>query len=293
MDSTVGKPPVAWQPLTPRGVAAFARAPLGRLLVVQFMVAILAAATVVWFLHDAWFPTITEAIDQLPTQGAIRDGRLDWHGDSPAALAEGYFLAFTVDLQHEGQARSPAQIQVEFGQADFKIFSLLGFVQGIYPQDWVVAFNRLDLVPWWGAWAPVILGIVAGLVIVWLMLIWTLLATVYALPVWLLGFFANRKLSLRGSWRLAGAALMPGSLVLTTAIFCYGSGAFDLIRLAVAGAAHLLLGWIYLIAAPLRLPLHQEAALVKENPFVPPPKEQAPPANEKPQAECEPPVAGG
>jgi len=293
MDSSVGKPPVAWQPLTPRGVAAFARAPLGRLLVVQLIVALLAAATIVWFLHEAWFPTIGEAINQLPAQGEIRFGRLDWHGPSPASLAEGRFLAFTVDLQHAGQARSPAQIQVEFGQADFKVFSLLGFVPGAYPRGWIVPFNRPELVPWWGAWSPAILGIVAGLVIAGLMLAWALLATVYALPVWLLAFFANRDLSLRGSWRLAGAALMPGALLLTVAIFCYGSGAFDLIRLAAAGAAHLVLGWAYLIAAPLRSPPLPEAAAVKVNPFVPPAKEPAPTANAKPAAGPEPPVAGG
>jgi hypothetical protein len=34
---------VAWEPLTPRGVAAFARARLSRLLLVQFVVASLAA----------------------------------------------------------------------------------------------------------------------------------------------------------------------------------------------------------------------------------------------------------
>ena len=35
----------AWEPLTPRGVAAFARARLGRLLLVQFIAALLASGT--------------------------------------------------------------------------------------------------------------------------------------------------------------------------------------------------------------------------------------------------------
>ena len=42
---------VAWEPFTPRGVAAFAGAGLGRLWLVQFVVAMLAAAAVVWFVH--------------------------------------------------------------------------------------------------------------------------------------------------------------------------------------------------------------------------------------------------
>ena len=281
MDASVVKPPFAWQPLTPRGVAAFARASFGRLLVVQFIIALLAAAAVVWFLHEAWFPTIGEAISQLPPQGEIRSGSLDWRGNSPARLAERRFLAITVDLKHGGQARSPAHVQIEFGQRDINIFSLLGFVQLAYPRGWVVAFNRAELIPWWGAWSPPILAIVAGLVVVGLMLTWALLATVYCLPVWLLGFFANRDLSLCGSWRLAGAALMPGALVLTAVLCCYGSGALDLIRLAAAGAAHLVIGWAYLIAGPLRCPSQPAAAAVKENPFTASAEPQSQPTNGK------------
>jgi hypothetical protein len=289
MDSSVGKPFFAWQPLTPRGVASFAYATLGRLLVVESVFALLAAAVIVWFLHVAWFPTIGRAISQLPSVGEIRSGRLDWQGDSPASLAEGGFLALTVDLKHEGKARSPADVQVEFGQADYKVFSLLGFVAGAYPRGWVVAFNRQDLVPWWGAWSPALLGIAAGLVVTGLMLIWAVLATLYALPVWLLGFFANRDLNMRGSWCLAGAALMPGALLLSAAIFMYGSGAFGLVELAAAGAAHLFIGWVYLIVGPLRLPPHPATAGVEANPFTVPLRPQPPTPAESKEAKLAPP----
>jgi hypothetical protein len=276
MDASVGKPPIAWQPLTPRGVAAFAYATLGRLLAIQCIIALLAAATIVWFLHHAWFPTVERAISKLPPAGAIRLGKLDWQGNSPVLLADGRLLAFLVDLKHEGKVRSPAHIQVEFGEHDYKVISLLGFVQGTYPRGWIIAFNREGLVPWWGAWAPALLGIAALGVITGLMLIWAALATLYALPVWLLGFFANRLLSLRGSWQLAGAALMPGALVLSAAIFLYGSNAFGLVELAVAAAVHLVIGWVYLIISPFRLPLLPEAVAVKQNPFIPPPNPPAP-----------------
>jgi hypothetical protein len=129
-----------------------------------------------------------------------------------------------------------------------------------------VAFNRTKLGPWWGAWAPAILAIAAGLVAAGSMLSWACLATVHFLPVWLVGFFANRDLSLRGSWCLAGAALMPGALLLCAAIFLYGWGALDLVRLAVAAAVHVVMGWVYLFASPFWLPRHP-AAVMKANPF--------------------------
>jgi hypothetical protein len=266
MSASDDKAPFAWQPLTMRGVAAFAQASLGRLLLVQFIVALLAAGTVVWFLHTYWFPTVGEAIRGLPPQGEIRSAILEWTGPSPARLAEGRFLAIAVDLDHTGEARSPAHVQVEFGRRDFKVYSLLGDFQSAYPHIRAVAFNRTELWPWWGAWAPAILVIVAGLVAVGLMVSWACLATVYCLPARLIGFFANRDCSLGGSWRLAGAALMPGALLMCAAVCMYGWGALDLLRLAVTGGVHLVVGWVYLFVSPLCLPRLPAVAL-KDNPF--------------------------
>ena len=45
MDAPLEKPPFAWQPITPRGVAAFARASWGRVLLAQFLCALAAAGT--------------------------------------------------------------------------------------------------------------------------------------------------------------------------------------------------------------------------------------------------------
>ena len=268
MDAPLGKPPFAWQPITARGVAAFARATWGRLLLVQFVVALVAAATVVWFLNEGWFPTIAEAIRRLPAEAQIRSGRLAWPEGSPRFLAEGRFLAFAVDLKHQGELRSPAHVEVEFGETDFKIVSLLGFVQGNYPPGWTIAFNRDELEPRWGAWKPAILAIAGASVIIGLMAGWILLATIYCLGAWLFGFFLNRDLRLAGSWRLAGAALLPGVLFLSGAIALYGAGALDLVRLAVAASLHLLIGWFYLFAGVWCLPRHPEAAAAKANPFV-------------------------
>jgi len=256
----------AWEPLTPRGVAAFARARLGRLLLVQFIVAVLAATAMDWFLASDCFPTITAAIKQLPDQGEIRSARLDWRGDSPQRLAESGFLAFDVDPEHTGQIHSPAQVQIEFGKDSVRVLSLLGYREWNYPPGWIVAFNRTDLEPLWSAWKPDILAIAAGAVIVGLLLSWAVLATIYFFPAWLICFFADRDLNFRQSWRLAGAALMPGALLLTAAIALYALGALDLIQMSFAFGAHLVLGWIYLFVSPLFL--QRASPTENQNPFL-------------------------
>jgi hypothetical protein len=93
MDAPAEKPALAWQPLTARGVAAFAGASFGRLWSVQLVCALLAAATVVWGVAECWFPTIRKAIRKLPPQGEIRSGRLSWPEASPQNPAENRFLS--------------------------------------------------------------------------------------------------------------------------------------------------------------------------------------------------------
>jgi hypothetical protein len=258
----------AWEPLTPRGVAAFAHARLSRLLLVQFVVASLAAAAVIWFLSDGCFPTVRAAIRNLPATGAIRSGRLDWYGNLPQILGEGRFLAFIVDLNHSGQIHSPADVQFEFGRETLRVFSLLGYAEWNYPSDWIIAFNRTELEPLWGAWEPELLAITVLAVVAGLMLLWAALATVYFLPAWLIGFLANRGLDFRGSWKLAGAALMPSALLLTAAVVLYDFAALDLIQFCFIFSAHFALGWIYLFLSQLFLP-RIDPTPPKGNPFAP------------------------
>jgi len=265
----------AWQPLTPRGVAAFAAARWGRLLLAQFLVALLAAATIVWFLRADWFPAVRQAILALPDQGRIESGRLQWEGDSPALLADGRFLALTVDLDHSGQLRSPAHVQIEFGRHDVFVISLLGYSVIPYPPEQSVAFNRAELQPWWGAWEPPILWSAVGMVVVALMAVWTALSTIYFVPVWLVAYFTNRDVTLWGAWKLSGAALLPGALLNIAGILFYGWGALDLVQLAAIVGAHFALGWFYLLGGSLNL-ARIPSAVSPRNPFSPEPADKAP-----------------
>jgi hypothetical protein len=278
----------AWIPLTPPGVAAFARASLGRLLSVQLIFALLAASAIVWFLRTAWFPVVDSAIHHLPAQGEIRDGKLNWPENSPELLAEGNFLAISVDLEHEGQLRPPAHVQMEFGRSDVYIFSLAGYGRLNYSRDLVVSLTRTELEPRWGAWRPPILWLTFGAVVAGLMTSWAVLATIYFLAVWLISFFANRALNFSASWKVAGAALMPGALLLTAAIFLYGSGAIDLLQLAAAFAAHFVVGWIFLFAAPWFATKIDVATGAKKNPFAALPQKGENAAERKVESESPP-----
>jgi hypothetical protein len=259
----------AWEPITPRGVAAFARAKVARLLLVQFLVASGVAAAVVWFLYDGCCPTIREAIRQMPAEGEIRSGRLDWRGESPRLLAEGRFMALSVDVDRAGDVRSPAHLQMEFGRDGVRFRSLFGYLDTHYPEGWVLDFNRAELQPWWGARQPWLLAIAGGGVIVYLMVSWCALATLYTLPAWLIAFYANRELDLGAGWKLSGAALMPGALAMSGTILLYGLAALDFVHLVFVFGAHVVIGWVYLVVSPWFLPPDSTAA-TRKNPFTAP-----------------------
>ena len=263
--SAFTEPAFAWEPITPRGVAAFARGSFERLFVMQAVIALLAATAVVWILSDGIFPTMDAAIGQLPDTGEIHAGKLDWREDSPVLLAEGKILAFSVDLEHGGALRSPADFQFEFGRDSVRIFSLFGETVMPYPPGYIIAFNQTDARPAWGAWAPDILGLAAIGTFFGLLIVWALLATIYFLPVWLVCLFSNRDLTFCASWKLAGAALMPGALLLALALTLYDFGGFDIVQLCFAFGMHLVIGWIYLFVSPMFL--NRALPAEKQNPF--------------------------
>jgi len=257
----------AWEPLTPRGVAAFAHATTSRLFLVQLVFALIAAASVVSFLDEGCFPVIRAAIQKLPDTGEISSGKLDWRGASPQLLAEGNVLAFDMDLNHSGLIHSTADFQIEFGADSVRVFSWLGYAEFFYPAD-RAPFNRTELEPLLGAWAAEILFLAAVATVIILSLSWWLLSTLYFLPVWTLGFFANRDLNFRASWKLSGAALMPGALLMAAGIFLYGFGFLNLVSLVFILASHFALGWIYLAVSLFFLPRISEPK-PKGNPFRP------------------------
>lgn len=263
------------EPFTPRGVAAFARAKFSHLFFAQCIFALVAAVVVMWFFYARCFPVIQGAVENLPSDGQIQSGKLDWGGPSQQTLAEGGFLAFDVDLYHSGQFRSAADVQIEFGLESVQVFSLFGYCEFFYPPQGFMQLNRPQLQPLWDAWRSIILFAIAAATFISLLLSWWILATLYFLPVWLIVFFTNRDLDLRASWKLSSAALLPGALLMILGIFLYGCGLLHLISFLFFFGAHFVLGWLYLFSA---LPFFSRlsAATPAGNPFKPDKKQETP-----------------
>jgi hypothetical protein len=271
MDAPVSDSVNAWQPFTFGGAAAFALARPSRCFWLSAVVALAWAVAEVWFLTVAYQPVVEEALANLPARGQINDGRLEWGNLTPATLGQRSFLALVVDLEGSGKPGQLADLQCVFGRSQVRFEALLGSLDVGYPHGWIIPFNRTELDPWWGAWRPFILVGIGGLSVLGLFFAWALLATIYALPVRLVAWIWRRPLAGAQAWRLAWAALMPGALGMTLALWMYGLQRLSLVGFLLAFGLHFVLAWIYLLFAPARLPRMAAPETVDHNPFAPPP----------------------
>jgi hypothetical protein len=264
------EPSFTSEPITPRGVVGFAHASVLRLWFGQLVTALLVALALLWFFNDSCVPAVDQAIRHLAGSGEILSGELAWHGEAPVVLAEERFLALVIDLNHTGAFHCTSDVQVEFGRDSIRVFSLLGYADFYYPYNppnQTIPISREALEPLWGAWLPEIQGGLVVVVSAGLLVLWTALATIYWLPVWLVSYLAGRELGLLAAWRLAGASLLPCGLLLALGIFLFDFGVLDLVQISFVIGAHLLLGWIYLFVSLLFLPSHGSQK-TKKNPFL-------------------------
>jgi len=259
-------PPQAWQPFTPRGIAAFAHASSTRLLLAQLAVAALLAATVIWFLSVAWFPVVTDAIRALPNTGEIRGAKLNYGGTSAVRLAENGRLAFVVDIRGTGNAGHVADFEIRFERDRVAICGALGCWYEPYRRGYRISFNRPELEPAWGAWRGPLLGLAALATIASVFVMWWVMALLYAPLVKLIAFYADRAVPWGSAWRLSAAALLPGATIVALAIVLYGFGAVDLPRFVLLYVLHGVTGFLLVLTSPLFLP-RLPGARAGRNPF--------------------------
>jgi hypothetical protein len=258
-------PPAAWQPLTPLGVARFAQAGLGRVLLVELIMAVIVSIAMVWLLRRAWAPAIAQAAHSMPNGAKIQNGRLS--GVPDPIVSQTKFLAIAAAPSEQSELGQSADFQVQLRPANFRVNSVFEPNWGLeFDYDhWNYDLSPASLEPLWGAWRPVVLalcGIAIGLSFGSL---WTFLAFLYAGPARLAAWFADRQLTLSGAWKISAMSQMSGGALTALALGLYGLQAVDLIGLGCFLAGQFVLDWIFLAAAIHALP--SALAPPPKNPF--------------------------
>lgn len=257
--------PEAWQPLTFGGVARFARARIGRIYLLQILFAVISGGVCLWYFATAWAPVVNEAIRQLPDQGALNQGVLEWKGSSPVRLAGSAHVSIAVDLNASIPDAEVGDWAFVFSRREVLASSVFGVFAASYPTQWSFPVNLNYLEPWWGAHKPFILAGVGAMVAAGLLVCWLIMSLFYAPVVRLGAFILDRKLTLSGAWKMAMMALMPGSLWVCGSVILYQMRSLEVIGFLAAYILHFVVGWVYLIGALQCLPSSIPSA--EANPF--------------------------
>lgn len=254
-------------PVTFGGLAALSRAPDRRLALFRSATAALVAAVVVWFIGRSWWPALEKAVNNLGEGSVLADGRLTWSGSDPVLLTDYPFLSVAVNLSRTQELDQSADLQLELGERELRVRSVLGYVAATYPEPWALRLDRSEILPWWGAWRPVMLAVAGGLTFVSLVLSWIVLSSIYVFPLRIWSFLWDRDAGLRECWRLAFGAQLPGALWVAVALFCYGFHRLNLPGFLACWVIHWLITWVYLLVVPLKWPRSRSAPQRVANPF--------------------------
>jgi hypothetical protein len=238
------------------------------LFLAQVFFALLFASSAVWFLEHCYAPVIAQEIQKMPEGASLANGQL---AGLPGVQFSGTkFLSIAITADEDADLDQSADLQIALRRnhvvISFILSSALGSLEFDYDNLSALDLSRSHLEPSWGAWRPVVL-VGAGLAVaVWLLLLWSVLALIYAPAAKLAAWFWDRQLSWPGAWRLAGAALLPGAALLAAGVVLYGLQMVDFFGLGYFGTVHFLVGWVYLLAAPAFAP-RLSSANINRNPF--------------------------
>jgi len=235
----------AWQPLTGGGIAAFAHSGFARLLAFQLGGAALAAFVVVVALRATLFPVVDAAVQRLPEQATIRNGRLDWPESAAVRLAENAWFDVVVTPAGTEPLGQTADLQLDLRPDRARLEGALGHLDLPWPRGLELDLGRIPATASWGAWRGAGQAIVAGSLFVALIAAWWILATLLLLPGWLGSLLLGRSIGIGGLWRMAGASLLVGSAVAILGLAGYATRRWQLTGLIASQAIHVVVGWLW------------------------------------------------
>lgn len=266
MTDSSPQPPA--QPFTPAGIAALAGRPSWWVAV--WWLTALAAAVIV--IRLAWAATWEAALDEAsralpPAAGAIADGRLAWSNAAPVlTLHGGPFLGVAVCPADPTARGRTADVQLVLHAGGFAFGSLFGTLSLPYPPALRLPLDAVTTPGTWAGWRGPARNAVTLAAAVVLPAAWLGLTALYTPPLWLWCRVLGRPATFRACARMAGAALVPGALLMTGAVALYALGGLQLEGLLLAQPAHLVPGWILCLLAPRHRPPPPAAAAPDHGP---------------------------
>ncbi len=254
-------------PLTLPGTVAFSRRSAAWLLLVWLLLAGLASATCLWFIHSRWIPVAEESIESFPTTLLLENGEVDPLPTSEPIQHQNGFLSIVATGSTQSHGNLTADFQITITPNELRFHSLLGHLALPYPAETMIDLAPAFLKPWWKARKVPYTVVAFGTIMICLLVTWIGLASLYFFPIIVLAYFRDRRCQFWKTWRLGGSVLIPGALIMTLAILLYGFHLLNLLGLLVAAALHIVVPWLYVFGTIKHIPRVNAILPRGKNPF--------------------------
>jgi hypothetical protein len=221
-----------------------------------------------WSLRVAWWPVFERAAESFPETGAsVTNGNFVWPEPQPRILADAPHLGIAVRPDATEPPGRIADLQLELTPSHVRLAGVAGFVELPWPPDVALPLGRHEAVAAWGAWRRPLLAAATTATATGVFLLWTVLATALAIPARIAAWILRRELTLSGSWRMAAAAMLAGSVVMFAGVFGYTVRLLSWPGLAAVLAGHVLIGGLWLVWGILERPAAAKKEKAAKNPF--------------------------
>lgn len=257
--------PALCLPWRGKSISRLATAGIGLLWRSQWLVAVISAACLGFFLRSAWYPVVEKSTRALPDSFEFQAGALRWPATESRVLAENPFLSLSVELDPASPTSNTADLQFVFQDRSFKLNCLLGSTQLPYPVNLSVQSGRVLSMAWWGAWSWVVLLGVCLTSAIGLVTAWWVLATLYWPISGFISFLFQKPSNPAQSWKLGAGALLFGAIIMSTQVVLYATLVIRAPGFIAGFVLHLASGWFGIPWGALHLPSRAKKA--SKNPF--------------------------
>jgi hypothetical protein len=217
-----------------------------------------------WALHHSWGPVLRHAALALPDTSMIDEGTLRWEGPAPIVLHQGSSLSVVVDPASHRESALASDLTLSLESHGFAFNSLFGWFEVKYPPG-RIPLARNEVTAAIAAWTFPVLAALGASIAVGLLITWAVLSTLYSLVLLLVSPLLGCWVRWGTAWRLAGASLLPGAMLMCGAVILYATRQLNWIGLLLAFPIHLVVGWIYCSGGLTRIAPSRSA--ITANPF--------------------------
>lgn len=254
-----------WQPFTWGGIVLLAESTFSRYVICLIIWALPVSICLSYFSYITLIPAVDPLLKSLPSDLTITSGYLTWTPPEPVILSETWFLSISMHPDPRTPFESlGSDVHLQFFPRELRLHSPFGYLPLYYPSILNSEFSGTAMLPWWGAFKPLIPGFLLPVFLVGLLFCWQCMALFYGLTIYPILKLIRGSLPWKKVRRICNLSMISGAWVMSLGLLAYAFGMFNFYGLTAVFASHLLIPPVFIFGSLLKATNHSSSV---PNPF--------------------------